>query len=135
MFLNQLSHQEKRMFLDLSIHVAKANDVLSAEEKTMISQYCSEMELSPIELYETEPLETVTDYFSLADDRVKRIIMLEIYGLVYADGSFDEDESAMVNKFAESIGMAPEECARLHDAITEYYSVCVKLAEVVNSEN
>ena len=135
MFLNQLSFQEKRMFLDLSIHVAKANDVLSAEEKTMISQYCSEMELPPIELYETEPLETVTDYFALADDRVKRIIMLEIYGLVYADGKFDEDEAATVDKFAESIGMAPEECVKIHDAIVEYYSVCVKLGEIINSDN
>ena len=46
MFLNQLSYQEKKMFLDLSIHVAKANNVLAAEEKALISGYCTEMQPS-----------------------------------------------------------------------------------------
>ena len=55
------------MFLDLSIHIAKANDVLSSEEKQLISGYCTEMQLPPFELYETEPFETVSDYFSMED--------------------------------------------------------------------
>ena len=131
MFLNQLSFQEKKMFLDLSIHVAKANNVLSSEEKTMISAYCTEMELPPIELYDTEPLETVTSYFALADQHVKKIILLEIFGLVYADGDFDNAEITLVKKFAEEIGIDEEVYGNLHDAIKEYYIVCRKLADAI----
>ena len=119
------------MFLDLSIHVAKANNVLAAEEKALISGYCTEMQLPPIELYETEPLETVTDYFEMADDHIKKIVMLETFGLVYADGEFDREENSMVKQLAENIGISQEEYNLLHNAIKEYYRVCSNLADVV----
>ena len=131
MFLNQLSYQEKKMFLDLSVHVAKANDVLAAEEKAMISSYCTEMQLPPIELYETEPIETVTSYFALADDHVKKIVLLEVFGLVYADGSFDNEETSMVKTFADGIGISKEIYNRLHKAIKDYYEVCKELGAAV----
>lgn len=131
MFLNQLSYQEKKMFLDLSVHVAKANDVLTAEKKVMISEYCTEMQLPPIELYETEPIETITSYFALADEHVKKIILLEIFGLVYSDGSFDKDEASLVKTFAEKIGVSKEIYNKLHKVIKDYYAVCKELAEAV----
>ena len=131
MFLNELSYQEKKMFLDLSIHVAKANDELAAEEKALISAYCNEMQLPAIELYETEPMETVTAYFELADMRVKKIVLLEIFGLAYVDGSFDEKEIEMVKKFADAIGITEPVYDKLHESIKEYYDVCHKLAEVL----
>ena len=131
MFLNQLSYQEKKMFLDLSIHIAKANDELAAEEKAMISAYCTEMQLPPIELYETEPLETVTSYFTLADEHVKKIVLLESFGLVYADGDFDNAETAMIKKFADEIGISEDMFNKLHKAIRDYYDVCKALAEAI----
>ncbi len=131
MFLNQLSYQEKKMFLDLSVHVAKANDVLASEEKAMISTYCTEMQLPPIELYETEPLETVTSYFALADDHIKKIVLLEVFGLVYVDGNFDDEETVLVKKIAEEIGISKETYDNLHKAIKDYYEVCKKLALAV----
>jgi len=131
MFLSQLSYQEKKMFLDLSIHVAKANGVLASEEKALISEYCAEMQLPAIELYETEPFETVTSYFALADNHVKKIVTLEILGLVYVDGDFDKEESKMVENIANEIGISEETYAFLHDSIKEYYCVCKKLAEAV----
>lgn len=131
MFLNQLSHQEKKMFLDLSIHIAKANDVLSAEEKQLISGYCTEMQLPPIELYETEPFETVSDYFSMADSHIKKIVMLEILGLVYADGSYDLEEEKLVKIFSEKIGINDETYNEIHDVIKKYYIVCKEMAEII----
>ena len=131
MFLNQLSYQEKRMFLDLSIHIAKANDVLDAAEKALISQYCNEMELPPIELYETEPLETVIDYFALADLKIRKIVILESLGLAYVDGTYDEKEESLVKKVAEEIGISLEVFEQLHIAIKDYYCMCSKLAAII----
>lgn len=131
MFLNQLSHQEKKMFLDLSIHIAKANDVLSAEEKQLISGYCTEMQLPPIELYETEPFETVSDYFSMVDSHIKKIVLLEILGLVYADGSYDLEEEKLVKIFSEKIGINDEIYNEIHDVIKKYYIVCKEMAEII----
>ena len=131
MFLNQLSYQEKKMFLDLSIHIAKSNNELAAEEKALISSYCTEMQLPPIEVYSTEPFETVTSYFALADIHVKKIVVLEIFGLAYVDGDFDNDEIKIIKKFSDDIGITDEIYSELHDAIKEYYLVCKKLAVAV----
>ena len=131
MFLNQLSYQEKKMFLDLSIHVAKANDELAAEEKAMLSEYCNEMQLPAIELFETEPLETVLDYFSLADMHIKKIVLLEIYGLAYVDGSYDEAETKVVEKFVEATGISAEDNNMIKSSIEEYFILCKKMASVI----
>ena len=131
MFLNQLSYQEKKMFLDLSIHAAKANNELASAEKAMINAYCTEMQLPPAEGCETEPLAAISAFFALADDHIKKIVLLELFGLVYADGSFDKAETALVRKFAEEIGIAEETWQRLQTAIKDYYAVCRALAEAV----
>ncbi len=131
MFLNQLSYQEKKMFLDLSIHIAKANDVLEAEEKALISEYCTEMQLPPIEMYETEPLETVASYFALADEHIKKIVVLEILGLACIDGTYDDVEEAAVKRFSDAIGVPADVYDTLFDAIKDYYVVCRKLGDVI----
>lgn len=131
MFLNQLSYQEKKMFLDLSIHVAKANDELAAEEKAMISEYCNEMQLPAIEIFETEPLETVLDYFALADMHIKKIVLLEIYGLAFVDGGYDDEEVKVVDKYIKATGISEEDNNMTKDLIEEYFSLCKKMASVV----
>jgi len=131
MFLNGLSYQEKKMFLDLSIHIAKANDVLSGEEKALISAYCSEMQMPAIELYDTEAIETVIAYFAMAEESVKKIVILEILGLAYVDGAYDETEEKLVKRVAEEIGIDDKTYKKLHKAIQDYYQTINKLAEMV----
>ena len=131
MFLNQLSYQEKKMFLDLSVHIAKANDVLSAEEKALISAYCTEMQLPSIELYETEPLETVTAYFSLADDKVKKIVALESLALAYVDGEYDEAEAKIIKRIIDEIGLDEATYSSINDAVKQYYKECIRLQSVI----
>lgn len=131
MFLNQLSYSEKKMFLDLSIHVAKANDELAAEEKALISAYCNEMQLPSIELFETEPLETVLDYFALCDIKTKKIVTLEILGLAYVDGTYDEAEHKVVQKFVDKTGISEEDFSNMKQIIEEYYSICHKMANAI----
>ena len=131
MFLNQLSYQEKKMFLDLSIHVAKANDELAANEKAMISEYCTEMQLPPIELYETEPFGTTIDYFALAEEKIKKIVLLELLGLAYVDGTYDESELKLIKKYTEAVGIDEDSYAKINTAIQSYYKVCAELAQTI----
>lgn len=40
MYLNRLSGEQKRLFLDLCIHASKADGIFAEEEKQYIQQYC-----------------------------------------------------------------------------------------------
>ncbi len=131
MFLNQLSYQERKMFLNLSVHVAKADNVLEAKEKELISAYCNEMQLPAVELFEVVPMETITDYFAQADMHTKKIVLLEILGLAYVDGAYCEAEKNLIKGFVEKIEIPEEDYQKLNELISKYYLMCKDLFEAV----
>ena len=131
MFLNQLNYQERKMFLNLSVHVAKADNKFVDKEKELISAYCNEMQIPTAELFEIAPMDTITDYFSQADMYVKKIVLLEIWGLAYVDGVCDPSEVTLIQNFAEKIGVSKEDCQKLNDLIAKYYLMCKDLFEAV----
>ena len=100
MFLNQLNQREKEAFISLSIHAGKANGVLEENEIVMVREYCQEMELPMYDDKDIAPLSDVYGVFKSSDERIKKIVLLEVLGLIYADGNYDEDEKSFVTNFA-----------------------------------
>ena len=99
MFLNQLSEREKKAFLELTVHVSNSNGVFADEEKAMIQEYCKEMEIKEFNMDNIVPLEEIIGEIKKSSLHIKKIILLEILGLVYADGTYDADEKSFVLNF------------------------------------
>lgn len=131
MFLNQLSQQGKKMFLNLSVHVAKADDVLEAKEKELISAYCNEMQIPTVELFDVIPMNKIIGYFSKSEMHIKKIVLLEILGLAYVDGVYSEAETKLIKEFVEKIGISKTDYQKLNKLIGKYYSMCKDLFEAV----
>ena len=131
MFLNKLNYSEKKMFLNLSILAAKANDVFTYEEKALLDEYCKEMDITDVDYSSVESIENITAFFSRSEDQIKKIVILELYGLVFADGSFDDCETDFVKNFTREIGVSDEICDNLISTLSEYYDVCRKLTNLI----
>ncbi len=131
MFLSQLSYQEKRMFLSLSVHVAMSNGRLSFEEKNLINRYCKESDMQAVIFLEVEPIEKVTEFFSDADDKVKSIVILEMMGLVYADAELDFEKYDFIKKFAGKMGMDKDLFEVIERAVVEYYTASMNLSRII----
>ncbi len=123
MFLNILEGKEKEMFLDLAVYAAKANGIVEETEKITIDQYCKEMGISFYDIDRIHELKEVVEFFSKSKKQTKRIAILELLGLCYADGDFDDIEIAFSRKFALDIGIKEKEYDLLLKDVEEYVTI------------
>lgn len=131
MFLGRLSEKEKNAFLSLSVHASNSNGVFAEEEKMMIREYCKEMEIPFFDIEKTIPLDKVVELFKESELSIKKIVLLEILGLLYSDGVVDDSEKKFVNEYAKKIGLTKEDVEKQTAAIKEYIHVLKKVAEVI----
>ncbi len=120
MFLDRLNDKEKEMFLDLTVYTAQANGIIEDTEKNLILQYCKEMGVAFYDISKRHSLEEVVAVFSKSSKEKKRIVLLEILGLCYADGDFDTVEQAFAKKFSQDIGLKDDLFDTLSRDIKEY---------------
>ena len=100
MLLNALQEKNRELFLEVCVHAAMANKVLEKEEQEIASQ---------------------------TDDAEKRIIALEILGLVKADGRFDGKEKAFFDKLIEGLQIEQDIVSRLESLLERYSAVCKEI--------
>lgn len=131
MFLNQLSDHEKEAFISLSVHVAKANGIFEEEEKSLIEEYCREMAIEEPDLENTMTMEEVEAVFSKSENHIKKIVLLEVFGLVYSDGQYDSEEKGFISDFVQEIGLGAEEAEKLQKLIIKYLEVLKEISMAV----
>lgn len=131
MFLDKLNNEEKEAFLSLSVHAAKANGVVEEEEKNMIEEYCREMGISFFDAEDVMPLSKVVETYIESEVQSRKIVLLEILGLVYADGTYDATEKAFIQDFAEKICLDPETVEKQTELVVRYLTLVKEMAESV----
>ena len=62
---------------------------------------------------------------------IKKIVLLELLGLTYADSQYDATEDAFLRQLAENIQLSEDTYEQLHHSIRNYYEVCRDLALLV----
>ena len=124
----RIAGKEQGIILEVCVHAAMANKVLEKEEQEMIFAYCREMNIP-------EHIPDMEDSFegiaaklaSQTDDAEKRIIALEILGLVKADGRFDGKEKAFFDKLIEGLQIEQDIVSRLESLLERYSAVCKEI--------
>ncbi|MGF0064152.1 hypothetical protein ACQRCQ_02625 [Lachnospiraceae bacterium SGI.085] len=132
MFLGQLSDKEKNAFISLSVHASNSNGVFAEEEKVMIQEYCKEMGIPFFDADNAISMDEVVAVFKESELTIKKIVLLEILGLVYSDGVFDDTEKGFINEYAKKIGLTDEDVAKQTVAIKEYLEALKKVAEAIS---
>ena len=89
-----------------------------------------------IVLYDSANIKSVDEViaiFSLSDNDVKNIVILELLGLMYADGGYDDDEKDFVAKVASGIGLSEDKLQAIEKSVAKYIDVTRELFECVES--
>lgn len=131
MFLNQLSEKEKESFASLTIHAAKANGVIEQEENIMMQEYCNEMNILYVDIDDATAMDEIVGVFVNSSERVKKIVLLELLGLMYADGTYDNEEKTFVDNFAVKIGFNVETITKINEVLIEYLDVTKKILKIL----
>jgi len=123
MFLNQLLSNEKEAFVSLSIHAAKANNVIEKEEIAMIEEYCKEMEIESFDLENAMEIDKILEIYEKSEQKHKKIVLLETLGLLYADGEYDEQEKRFIYDCSEKIGLTKADVDRVEKLLGRYLNI------------
>lgn len=132
MFLNLLQESNKDLFLKLCVHASLANEIFAEEEKEMIYAYCREMNIAEHIPEETEEFDKIVDSLAVqADDVEKNIIILEILGLIKADGIYDEKEEEFMKKLVKGMKVKNDVLSKFNSLLEIYLTVCKELRAAV----
>ena len=131
MYLKKLLETQKESFLDLCIILANRDANLAKEEKTVIDAFCEEMNI-PFR-YEARKGtdEAIHELASISSPEEKRIIVLELLGLVVADGKILEEERAFIKDVISAFGLEEKEVEELLPVLNELMNVYVKINRFV----
>ena len=134
MFLNQLETEEKKAFISLVVNAANANGIVEDEENQMIEDYCKEMGFPPTDWKAAKPMDEILNVFSVSSEQNKKIALLELIGLMYADGDYDGNERRFVKDFARNINISEEIEENIENVLIQYLEVTRKVYETVSNQ-
>lgn len=134
MFLHELKNTQKELFLDLSIYLSMSDGEFADSEKNTIVQMCREMEIEK----RLTPNVNFDDALSqLAENttiREKRIILIEIAGIIFADGIFASGEESLMKKISDSLKVDYSQCEKAIMLVRDLYEVYSKIGPFLSSK-
>lgn len=134
MFLGKLSEEKGKMFLQLSIHAALANNSLAEEEKSLINSYCDELGIKEYEPKITTDLNTLLEKIKVnTTEEEKNIIVFEIVGLIISDNDYDDKEKEFVKTLKEKLGISDDKLNKMFEAVRRLMDVYKDISEVIMS--
>ena len=117
MFLVQLQEDEKKAFLKLAQHIMEVNTSEGEKEKLILLAYANEMGISVEDFNENEfNLEEILSIFK--SEVSKKIVLLEIMALIYADNQVDEEEEKFIKDLCDKFGISRQQ-AQIYEEWTK----------------
>jgi len=127
-FLNQLKEDEKRAFLRLAQYVMEVNVSEGEKEKAILLAYSKEMNIEIEEFDENNfNLEEVLLVFH--SNTSKKIVLLEIMALIYADNQVDEEEENFIQAMCDKFNISREQ-AQIYEEWTKAMLALYKQGEL-----
>jgi len=137
MFLYRLNHVDRLTFLRMAKRMALTDDgLIDVEEESMLSGMANEMGLSlhvDDKLKRKQREETgdiLNDEFEIVelerrfqDNTAKKICLVELIGLGYANKNFDASQSQFIKDVARSFGIKEKQVKRLEEWVVEILEV------------
>ena len=135
MFLNQLSEDEKELFLDLCGHAVVIDGEFEIEEMEAIARCCYEM-MVPNHMPDTEqPLGYIlSELNSTASRQEINIIIIELIMLLKQDGAYEQKEIEFLNKVTEILGVSEEKFEKLEKFADSYIILRNEMTDEISKE-
>lgn len=132
MYLSMLSDEEKHLFLDLELYMAKSDGDFSQSEKDIINVHCMEMHIDHNN-YECErPLDTIfSELMDKCNNTTKHIIFLELTATVLADEVYHNSEKIIMNRLAEFLEISEKDREEALDLIKDMKRVYQRCADYI----
>ena len=126
MFLAELLPEEKKSFLELASLIAMIDGNISVYESPILETYKKEMGL---EDYQIKGLAMDDILKTFRNERSKKIVLAEIFKLIYSDGVFHEEERKSVQQIKTHFGFNSNEYGSLKEWIVKIKELSIPKGE------
>ncbi|MBB1406103.1 hypothetical protein H5079_10795 [Pseudoalteromonas sp. SG44-5] len=133
MYLSELSIGEKKNFLELAYYAMGLNGELKEEEKEIFQSFVYECELPKYSLEKQERIDSVIKVLAKSETRNKRILLIELFGILLADGEVCDAEAQYMDKIGLAFDIDNYEIRKIQrwveamtDLVNEGYNILNK---------
>lgn len=134
MYLSELKDEQKELFLDLGIHLSMSDGDFSSHEKNTISQMCTEMGIAERFEQNVEFDTALSRLSEIATIREKRIILIELAGIVMADGVYSPEEKAVVENITKILEVDHAQYEKVIALIKDLFVVYSEIGDFLSSK-
>ena len=133
MLLDQLTLEEKKAFWDIANVLASA-DGRALEEESILEQYNEEMGTG-FEYPDASQIDIKNELESIkaSSSKNRKIVYFELYGVAYADTSFDDREKKILDEACLALSIADDVRETLESSVKTIFDTYRKLSDVFNS--
>lgn len=100
MYLSDLNIGEKKNFLELAKYSIGLNGENKPEEQIVYQSYVQECGLADYSISKQDNIDSAIKVLTKSNNKSKRIILLELYGILLADGEVCQAESEFMQKLS-----------------------------------
>jgi hypothetical protein len=133
MYLNELSIGEKKNFLELAHYAMGLNGEFKDEEQEIFQSFVYECDLPSYSLDKQEKIDTVIKVLAKSEAKNKRIVLIELFGILLADGEVCDAESKYMDKVSLAFDFQDYELKKIqrwveamNDLVKDGYSLINK---------
>lgn len=133
MYLSELNIGEKKNFLEITKYAMGLNGEYKEEELEVFVSFAYECGLSSYNLQKQDSIESVIKVLAKSETKMKRIVLIELFGVLLADGEVCEKEERFMAKLANAFNIESYEYKRyqrwveaMNDIVREGYNLINK---------
>ena len=133
MLLDELTPEEKKAFWNIANVLASA-DGRALEEESILEQYNEEMGTG-FEYPDASQIDIKNELESIraSSSKNRKIVYFELYGVAYADTSFDDREKKILDEVCLALSITDDVRETLESSVKTIFDTYRKLGDVFNS--
>ena len=128
MYLSKLSKNQKKLFLEICTSLSKIDSDFAEEEKNIIDQLCEEMMIDPKYEPSIDAEKAINKIASISNPTEKRMIVVELLGIVVADKKIASEEKEFMKKLCVVFNLEEKELDEAINLVNELYDTYSKFA-------
>ncbi len=114
MYLNMLSKQEQTDFLELAFYAIGVDGIHTQEEQDVFDSYTYECQLLDYKISKQKDIKTVINNLRSSPQRVKKIVLIELLGILLADNKFCDNEQKFIKDLAKEFDIQELEFGNIY---------------------
>lgn len=132
MYLTKLSEREKELFLNLANAVVLADGQVVEQELSSLNYYSREMNFPYCMKNEISNLdEILNELREKSTDEIKRVFLLELLALAFADKDYAEAEEEILKKICAAFGFSNSVYFKTLYLVVDYLSDLDKMGKFI----